>query len=318
MECEMLPDFNRLRVFYHIYKQKSSTDAANALHITQSGVSQHLKKLEEELQTTLFTRVNRRLVPTAAGHTMFTIVEGFISQLEQGIQTFNTSAEKPSGCIKIGAPAEFGRTYMPQIFAAFYREYPEVSLQLDLGDPNALFTKVASGDLDFAYIDILPIFFTAPGGLTAYEVQPVLNEELVLACSKTYYDTKIKNISYEKLITLNYIGYKTDISLFCSWFSMQFHREPSTLDMAMVVDSAGAIISGMEENMGLAVIVSHLISRQLAEGSLVSIKTRPEKLQNTIACVRFRNKKQTKTESVFQEFFQRQASKISNIFLPSV
>lgn len=55
----MLPDFNRLRVFYYIYKTGSSTSAGKELHLTQSGVSQHLKKLEQELDYELFTRVNK-------------------------------------------------------------------------------------------------------------------------------------------------------------------------------------------------------------------------------------------------------------------
>ena len=70
----MLPDLNRLKVFFHIFNEQSSTAAAKKLHITQSGVSQHLKKLEEELQTELFTRVNRKLVPTAAGKKLYGIV----------------------------------------------------------------------------------------------------------------------------------------------------------------------------------------------------------------------------------------------------
>ena len=40
----MLPDLNRLKVFFHIFNEQSSTAAALKLHITQSGVSQHLKK----------------------------------------------------------------------------------------------------------------------------------------------------------------------------------------------------------------------------------------------------------------------------------
>ena len=299
----MLPDFNRLRIFYHIYKQESSTAAANVLHITQSGVSQHLKKLEDELQTSLFTRVNRRLVPTAAGHNLYKIVQRFILQLEQGVQNINATMESPAGLLRIGGPSEFGRTYIPQIFASFRCKYPDVSLQLELGDPNFLFSKVAAGDLDFAYIDILPIFLETPGGLSVYDIEPILNEELVLACSKKYYDNRVTEESYNALINLDFISYKTDISLFHNWFLSEFGQKIPSLELAMVVDSPGAILSAMKNDIGLGIIVSHLIAKQVAEGSMVIIKGASEQMKNTISCVCFKDKKKTITESCFQQYF---------------
>ncbi|MBU8911935.1 MAG: LysR family transcriptional regulator, partial [Desulfobacterales bacterium] len=51
----MLPDFNRLKVFYYIFAQKSVVSAARELNITASAVSQTLNKLESELNVLLFT-----------------------------------------------------------------------------------------------------------------------------------------------------------------------------------------------------------------------------------------------------------------------
>lgn len=312
----MFPDFNRLRVFYYIYKEKSSAAAAAQLHITPSGVSQHLKKLEDELQVKLFSRVKRTLVPTSAGHRMYEIMEGFIRELEEGVVNFERSSEEPSGRLKVGAPAELGRTYMPQIFASFRRSYPLVSLELELGDPNTLFAKVGSGELDFAYIDILPIMLEAPGGLTAYDIQPVLREELILACSGSYYQQKVKSVTYDNLLPLDYIGYKNDISLFSSWFQAQFNSKPPSLNLSLVVDSPGAVVAAIEEGLGLGIIVSHLISDQLSNGFLVEIRRGPGKLENTIACVQLQSKTATLTESTFQNNFRREVENIANIFSP--
>lgn len=309
----MLPDFNRLKVFYHIYNEQSSTGAANVLHITQSGVSQHLKKLEEEMQTPLFSRINRHLVPTAAGHKLYKIVQSFMVELEDGVRNINAHAEMPSGLLRVGAPSEFGKTYMPRIFSSFRRKYPDVSLDLQLGDPNTLFTMISNGQLDFGYIDILPIFLATPGGLPAYEIEPLINEEFVLACSKKYYEKYTAGGEYEDLIKCDFIGYKTDIALFRSWFALHFDQEPASLNLAMIVDSAGAIIAGMEEDLGLGIIVSHLISEQIADGSIIPIRATTEKLQNTIACVRFKNKVQTITESHFQLHFQKQICQIPDV-----
>jgi DNA-binding transcriptional LysR family regulator len=311
----MLPDFNRLRVFYHIYNEQSSTAAAKLLHITQSGVSQHLKKLEEEMQAPLFTRVNRRLVPTSAGKKLYEIVRHFMLELEQGVQNINRSTENPSGLLRIGAPSEFGKSYIPRIFSSFHKKYPEVSLHLEIGDPKVLFTMVAEGALDFAYIDILPIFIDTPGGMSSYIIEPVVHEEFILACSRHYYESNIETPTYDNLLRLNYIGYKRDLALFHSWFSLHFDKEPVSLKMPFSVDSAQAIISAIELDLGLGITVSHFMTQQINEGSIVPILVTEKKLKNTIACVRFREKKQTITETGFQHHLRRELAMISDLFI---
>ena len=93
----MLPDFNRLKVFYYIYLKKSSVAAAKELHITQSAVSQHLHKLESEINAPLFTRLHRRLVPTAAGDRLFRVLKPFVNDLEVGIGKIKKAQGTPSG-----------------------------------------------------------------------------------------------------------------------------------------------------------------------------------------------------------------------------
>ncbi|WP_243546624.1 LysR family transcriptional regulator [Pseudodesulfovibrio tunisiensis] len=314
----MLPDFNRLKVFYHVYGQQSSTEAAKRLHITQSGVSQHLKKLEEELQTALFTRVNRRLVPTAAAHKLYAIVEDFMTRLEGGVRDLNAALETPSGELRIGVPAEFGKRYMPKIAASFRRQYPNVTFNLELGDPNHLFGKLSRAELDFAYIDILPIFLNTPGGRAAYDIVPILREEFVLACSRKYYEENVRGIDYNDLVKLQYIGYKKDLALFHSWFRLHFESTPPALNMVFVADNTGAIISAIEADMGLGVIVSHFISEQIANRSIVTIAASGGRLENTIACVQLKNKAETLTERRFKEHLHNELGMVSNLRLLDV
>ncbi|NDV24171.1 LysR family transcriptional regulator [Desulfovibrio sp. JC022] len=305
----MLPDLNRLKVFFHIFNEQSSTGAAKRLHITQSGVSQHLKKLEEELQTELFTRVNRRLIPTAAGKKLYGIVQGFMSELEQGVRHINDGLEMPSGPLRIGAPIEFGKIYLPPVFGSFRRKYPKVTMQLELDEPKVLFEKVAEGELDFAYIDILPFFMNTPGGTSAYSIEPVVREEFVLACSKKYYRARVNGTDYDQLKKLNFIGYKDDIALFRSWFKLHFEREPQQLNLVFIADSSEAIVSAIKAGLGAGITVSHLMNREIATGEIIAIRPDEEKLQNTIACVQFKDKQSTITEKAFQEHLRLELNK---------
>ena len=74
-------------------------------------------KLEAEIDTPLFTRLHKKLVPTLAGTRLFAIVEPFVKELEVGIPAIKRAREEPHGLLRIGAPVEFGKQYFPSIFA---------------------------------------------------------------------------------------------------------------------------------------------------------------------------------------------------------
>jgi len=128
----MLPDFNRLKVFYYVFLHRSVAVASAELNITASAVSQSLNKLERELTVLLFTRLHKKLVPTSAGDQLFEIVSPFIIDLEAGIRQIRQARQIPSGMIRVGSPIEFGISYFPKIFAAFRKKYPEVIFTMTL------------------------------------------------------------------------------------------------------------------------------------------------------------------------------------------
>src|SRR5687767_5264896 len=122
----MLPDFNRLRVFFHVHQARSVSAAATALHVTQSAVSQSLAKLEDELGAQLFVRRHRAIVPTAAAEALFAVVEPFVTALHGGIEQIHRSRHALVGTLHIGAPVEFGSHRLPEALAGFSRAHPGV------------------------------------------------------------------------------------------------------------------------------------------------------------------------------------------------
>ena len=188
----MHPDFNRLRVFYYIFLHNSVAEASKELNITQSGVSQHLQKLETEMKTLLFTRLHKRLVPTVPGQKLFDIIKPFVHDLEAGIANIQRESKELYGTLRIGAPVEFGERYLPGIFALFRNEYPDVHFYLELGHPSVNVPRLKDGSLDFVVADIFSRKGEFSKELAVYNIEKVFDEELIVVCSKTYYDKNIK------------------------------------------------------------------------------------------------------------------------------
>ncbi|HCY87238.1 MAG TPA: LysR family transcriptional regulator [Desulfobacteraceae bacterium] len=302
----MLPDLNRIKVFYYIFDTRSVALAAKELNITSSAVSQALAKLEAELKVPLFTRLHRKLVPTYAGEQLFTIAAPFIRELEAGVERILKSKDVPSGMLRIGSPIEFGKSYFPGVFAAFRRHYPEVVFTMKLGDPSEVLPMISNGELDFGLVDIFLTRGQVYGDLGRFSIEPLIDEEVILACSKTYYDREIRgDHSFENLVTKEYISYqKTSLTL-RKWFKYHFNRFSIDLNRVMIADSHQAVINGILHDLGMGVIARHIVKDTIERGEIVPVKTEQADVINKISLVQLQDKIPSLTEKTFIKFLKQ-------------
>jgi DNA-binding transcriptional LysR family regulator len=301
----MIPDLNRIKVFYHVFDTQSVALAAKELNITASAVSQALTKLEAELSLPLFTRRHRRLVPTSAGKQLFTIVAPFIRKLQAGVAGILRAKDVPSGMLRIGSPIEFGKSYFPGMFAAFRRQYPEVVFTMALGDPSELLPMIGNGDLDFGLVDIFLTRDRVSGDLGRFNIEPLIDEEVILACSKAYYKREIQgDHSFENLSTKAYISYqKTSLTL-RNWFKHHFNRFSMDLNRVMTVDSHQAVINGILHDLGMGVIARHIVKETIEQGQIIPVTTKQPDVINKISLVQLQGKIPSLTEKTFIGFLK--------------
>lgn len=300
----MLPDFNRLKVFYFIYLSKSVAAASKELHISQSAVSQHLAKLEREIETRLFTRLHKKLVPTSAGDRLFEILRPFISNLQGTLKEIQQEKQGPSGILRVGAPVEFGERYLPEVFNTYRQTYPDVRFQLELGHPSVLLPLLKEGQLDILFADIYAKQAEYSRDLTLFQIDPVLDERLVLVCSNEYYVKFLApNPSLERLLPCDYIAYQPHAPALKSWFKHHYNRESISLSIALTVESVQGVISATKLNMGLGLIPSHLIQDEIEHKTLIKISTKQKDLVNRISLVQLLDKIASPTEKWFIHYF---------------
>lgn len=298
-----IPDLNRLRVFYLVFECQSVGAAAKELHITQSAVSQHLKKLELELDTLLFTRVHRRLVPTSQGEALHAMMAPFLESLEEGIQHLQRAHDTPYGLLKVGAPVDFGQRYVPGLFASFREMYPDVRFHLELGHPTELLAQLKGGKLDLSLIDLLPR--PQDRELSIFHIAPVFWEERILVCSAEYYRrNQPESLDLETLKGLSYIASHPNATSLRSWFRHHYSDDASDCSIALSVESVQAAIAGVESHMGLAVVPSHLVSAQLESQEFMAIPTEQSPTSSPVSLVHLLDKALTLTERTFLQHLQ--------------
>ncbi|MGH6922433.1 MAG: LysR family transcriptional regulator [Propylenella sp.] len=156
-----MPDSLRsIKVFVATYEERSFTAAAKREHATQSGVSQHIRKLEERLGASLFSRDRGRVVPTPAGDAYYGRSVEMLRLAELAESAIGRFGKGLTGEIFIGLMPTMTRSALAPTLSRFIAEHPNVAVRIVEAYSAVLTQQVRSGDLDFA---VVPALAGTPG-----------------------------------------------------------------------------------------------------------------------------------------------------------
>ncbi|MFQ2093543.1 LysR family transcriptional regulator [Aeromonas taiwanensis] len=137
-----------LQSFVAIVETGSFTRAGERVHLTQSTLSQQMRRLEEQLGCTLLDRSGRRVVTTAQGETLLGLARQILGLLARASER----VREASVPLRLGVPEDFAAGAMTPVLAAFARQHPEVRLEVQSGLSHGLWQAFEAGGLDLALI----------------------------------------------------------------------------------------------------------------------------------------------------------------------
>jgi len=149
-----------IRLFVAAYEERSFTAAARREHATQSGVSQHIRKLEDTLHAKLFARDRGRVVPTPAGETYYRHCIELLNSYAKATSAVQRHGSGLAGSLVIGLMPTMTRCVLAPALARFIDAHPNVVVRVVEGYSAALTEQVQAAELEFA---IVPAFSGAPG-----------------------------------------------------------------------------------------------------------------------------------------------------------
>jgi DNA-binding transcriptional LysR family regulator len=147
MERPLL-DPHLLQSFVAIVETGSFTRAGERMHLTQSTISQQMRRLEQQLGCPLLDRSGRQVVTTAQGETLLGLARRILGLLAQA----GDRVGEASLSLRLGVPEDFAAGAMTAVLAAFARQYPEVRLEVQSDLSHALWQAFEAGELDLALI----------------------------------------------------------------------------------------------------------------------------------------------------------------------
>ena len=125
------------------------TDVSAALFTSQSGVSKHIKALEEELGVELFVRRGKRLIGlTEPGKEVAAIVDRMLADASSIRAIANEFAARDVGRLTVATTHTQARYALPKVVAAFKREFPKVHLVLHETSAREIVAMLRDGQAD--------------------------------------------------------------------------------------------------------------------------------------------------------------------------
>lgn len=308
----MKPDFNRLHLFYQVFRYQSIAKASKDLFITQSAVSQNLQKLEQELNITLFHRFPKKLVPTAAAEQLFQVVMPFFSTLESNLQTINDSEGTPQGLLRVGAPPVFGAEFLPPVFSEFRLMYPAVKFHLLLGEQSLIANACRNSELDIALVDIFGRKEEESWNLIQV---PLIDEPLILVGSGTYVRQFLNgDFSVEKLQKCQFVAYKPQAPELYEWFSHHFGISVKQLDIVLTVENVNAVICAVRNNLGLGIVPFYLVQSAIQQNELEHIQAGKDDVRSRISLLRPPGRKPGSSEKLFINLLKKKIGVMSAFY----
>lgn len=141
-------ELRQLRYFVKVAETLSFSEAAKALYVTQSTLSQQIKQLEGELGEPLFTRSSHSVALTEAGQTILKNARQAISDAELCAERINDLNRLATGTLNIGVTYSFS-PILTETILTFIKSYPGIKLNIFYKPMNELMGLLRERAVDF-------------------------------------------------------------------------------------------------------------------------------------------------------------------------
>jgi LysR family cys regulon transcriptional activator len=198
-------NFQQLRIIREAARCNFNlTEVGNALFTSQSGVSKHIKDLEDELGVELFVRKGKRLLDlTDPGRELLEIVERILLDANNIKNLVEQYSKRDEGQLTVIATHTQARYALPKVITEFKKTFPKVHLKLHQAGPGEIVSMLLSGEADIGVatealadvtrLDSFPFYswhhaVIVPAGHPLEKVQPLTLQALAGYPIVTYHE----------------------------------------------------------------------------------------------------------------------------------
>lgn len=291
-------DWNLLRTFLVIVQERSISAAATKLHLTQSAVSQALKRLEDQLQRRLIERHNKAFTITSAGEEVCRAAEAIHGNVSQLLTDVSHTEAQSSGRIHLLVASRIHSAVYDDFWARFHRRHPRIDVQLDVLPSSEIVTLMAqrAATAGIALCRQMP---------KRLESKVFLQQRYALFCGRNHALFGKTDIRLEDLLSENFVSFASD-SLGDSLSPLTIFRDQRGFAGRIVATSSHhdevkrLLIAGF----GIGCLPEHSVATDLADGRLWRLPPGEGVCSVDLHLLWHRDTQRTQAETIFLKEFR--------------
>lgn len=259
-------DIRKLEAFAKVFEYCSFSKAGKALYLSQPTISAHVAALERELGAVLFDRIGRLVVPTQAGEILYSHARKIFEISDGAISEIHRLQERVTGRLELGGSTIPANYILPAYLARFWKEYPDVSIELRVGDSGDIVSRVQDGGM------VLGVVGGMFGGADL-EYVPLVRDTLVLAMTPELRDRYESEDAESMIRALPWVmreegsGTRAAMDMALSHLGL----DARALRASILVRNAGAMARCLEAGMGAGITSAVTLQDALRSGRLVAV-----------------------------------------------
>jgi DNA-binding transcriptional LysR family regulator len=145
-------NLDQLRIFQAVAQSRSFTRAAAVVHLTQPGISKHIKQMEEYYGIPLFDRLGKKVALTQGGEILFAATLEIVALITTAEQCIEDLKGLRGGTLVLGASFPIGTYTLPDVLAHFRQRYPAVEVRLEIAFSEEIIGKVLANQLELGLV----------------------------------------------------------------------------------------------------------------------------------------------------------------------
>jgi DNA-binding transcriptional LysR family regulator len=283
----------QLRVFEAAASSRSFSKAAEILHLTQPGVSMHIKELEANAGLPLFERIGRKLYVTEAGQELLARAREILRALKDAEDTLDGLKGLRRGRINL-AVVSTAKYFVPQLLAQFGRNFPQLEIRLAVNNRNSVIEQLVANEVDLA------IMGRSPESLDTI-AEPFAQNPHVIIAAPSHRLAGVHRVPVEMLAGESFIvrepGSGTRQAM------QQFFDELHVIcNVGMEMASNETIKQAVMAGMGVSFISRNTIELELQTQRLVVLEVRGTPIIRHWHVAHLAKKRLSPTASAFKQF----------------
>ncbi len=258
-------NYELYKVFYYVAKTKNITKASEILLISQPAITQTIKKLESELDATLFYRTSRGMELTNLGEELFQNIKNSIECLNNCKRLLNEFDLKEIKTIRIGGGTTLLKHNALMGFKVFKEKYPNIKIEIIRGITSELLNKLHDNILDLVLFN-MPVQMDENLDYRIIET----TQDIFVANSNFYDNLKGKKISIKDLTNLPLV-LQSDVSSSRKFLNSICKKNKILLNNSYELESYDLVLAFVKAGLGIGFINKNHILKEIGTGELFEL-----------------------------------------------